>query len=96
MINNSVIRAYNQIEGLTKSIDKISKEGLPKDMQKSKRKEDKRGLLSRSNDMERYNKPREMNKDESIEQQKLVIGYILRIREAFEEVKNGRATNTKS
>jgi hypothetical protein len=96
MINNSVVQAYNQIDSLTKSIDKIAKEGFPKAIKQQKRKDTKGGLLSRSDDMNRYNKPKEMKKDESIEQQKLVIGYILRIREAFEEVKNGRATNTKS
>ena len=96
MINNSVVKAYNQIDSLTKSIDKIAKEGFPKGIKQQKRKETKGGLLSRSDDMKRYNKTKEMPKDESIEEQKLVIGYILRIREAFEEVKNGRATNTKS
>ena len=96
MINNSVIKAYNRIDSFTKNIDKISKEGLPKEMKKKKRMDSKKGLLSRSDDMQKYNQPTSMSTDESINEQKLVIGYVIRIREAFEEVKNGRTTNTKS
>ncbi len=96
MIDNSVIKAYNRIDSFTKSIDKISKEGLPKELKKRKSKEGNKGLLSRSNDMKKYSQPESMSTDESIQQQSLVIGYVIRIREAFEEVKNGRTTNTKS
>jgi len=96
MIDNSVIKAYNRIDSFTKSIDKISKEGLPKELKKRKSKEGNKGLLSRSNDMKKYSQPESMSNDESIIQQSLVIGYVMRIREAFKEVKNGRTTNTKS
>jgi len=96
MIDNSVIKAYNRIDSFTKGIDKISKEGLPKELKKRKSKEGNKGLLSRSNDMKKYSQPEIMSTDESIQQQSLVIGYVIRIREAFEEVKNGRTTNTKS
>tara|TARA_R110002074_G_scaffold211229_1_gene380573 strand:- start:658 stop:948 length:291 start_codon:yes stop_codon:yes gene_type:complete len=96
MIDNSVIKAYNRIDSFTKGIDKISKEGLPKELKKRKSKEGNKGLLSRSNDMQKYNQPTSMSTDESINEQKLVIGYVIRIREAFEEVKNGRTTNTES
>lgn len=96
MINDSVVQAYNRIDSFTKKIDKISKEGIPKEQKKVKSQDSKKGLLSRSDDMNKYNKVEKMSSDESREQQKLVLGYVLRIREAFEEVKNGRATNTKS
>lgn len=96
MINDSVVQAYNRIDSFTKKIDKISKEGIPKEQKKVKRQDSKKGLLSRSDDMNKYNKVEKMSSDESREQQKLVLGYVLRIREAFEEVKNGRATNIKS
>ena len=46
MINNSVVKAYNQIDRLTKTIDKIVKEGFPKGIKQQKRKETKGGLLS--------------------------------------------------
>ena len=36
MIDNSVIKAYNRIDSFTKGIDKISKEGLPKELKKRK------------------------------------------------------------
>ena len=46
-------------------------------------------------DMFKYNKPMTPEADVGQEQQKLVTAYVLRIRQAFKEVKNGR-TNTKS
>ena len=46
--------------------------------------------------MFKYNESEPKDKNADKEQQKLVIAYVVRIRQAFEEVKNGRATNTKS
>ena len=98
MINDSVIQAYDRMDRFTKEIKKISEEGLPKGVGKKekKREDSKKGLLSRSDDMKKYNKTENELSDESRDQQKLVLGYVLKIREAFEEVKNGRTTNIKS
>lgn len=98
MINDSVIQAYNRMDSFTKQIEKFMKDGQPKEGRKKEveRKDSKRGLLSRSDDMRKYNKTENEVSDESRDQQKLVLGYVLKIREAFEEVKNGRNTNTKS
>ena len=52
-------------------------------------------MLSRSDAMNK-NKVEETETDTSSDQQQLlVLGYMMRIKKAFEEVKNGRA-NTKS
>lgn len=98
MINDSVIQAYNRMDSFTKQIEKFMKDGQSKKGRKKEveRKDSKRGLLSRSDDMRKYSKTENEVLDESRDQQKLVLGYVLKIREAFEEVKNGRATNTKS
>ena len=45
--------------------------------------------------MFKYQKDVSTSSDSDKEQQKLVIAYVLRIRQAFKEVENGRA-NTKS
>ena len=46
--------------------------------------------------MFKYNETSTKTDDIDKEQQKLVIAYVLHIRKAFQEVKNGRTTNTKS
>ena len=45
--------------------------------------------------MFKYNNPMTTEADTGQNQQKLVTAYVVRIRQAFKEVKNGR-TNTKS
>jgi len=97
MINNSVSNAYLTINSLSQQVEKAEVEGIPKMAKdKAKNKTDKKGLLSRSREMFKNedNKPMMDNTDK--QQQKLVIAYVLRIRKAFEEVKNARNTDTKS
>tara|TARA_R100001377_G_scaffold16786_1_gene8450 strand:+ start:1106 stop:1402 length:297 start_codon:yes stop_codon:yes gene_type:complete len=97
MINDSVARAYMTIDALSKQVEIAEKEGgLPKSLSQSTSKKNKKGLLSRSKDMFKYNAPETKEGSENREKQKLVIAYVLRIRKAFEEVKNGRATTNKS
>ena len=95
MINNSVSKAYININALSKQVEKADTDGIPKNMDKESKQKKKKGLLSRSNDMIKYQKDVSESSDSDKEQQKLVIAYVLRIRQAFKEVQNGRA-NTKS
>ena len=92
MINNSVLKAYSTVDALTKEVEKVEINGLPKD---SKQKIKKKVLLSRSKETFKYNKIKSSKDDTGNEQQRLVTAYVLTIRRAFEEVKNGR-TNTES
>jgi hypothetical protein len=95
MINGSVAKAYNKMFELTNSLEKAEEEGGIKKPAKKRSTSSKRGLLSRSDDMNK-NKVEETETDTSSDQQQLlVLGYMMRIKKAFEEVKNGRA-NTKS
>ena len=100
MINNSVAIAYSVISNLAEQVEKAEIEGIPKQQKSKMKKESKKGLLSRSDDMNRYNKQTNESSTQkqfsNKQQQKLVIAYMLRIKKAFEEVKNGRTTNTKS
>tara|TARA_R110000744_G_scaffold193403_1_gene312336 strand:+ start:229 stop:516 length:288 start_codon:yes stop_codon:yes gene_type:complete len=95
MINNSVSKAYININALSKQVEKADTDGIPKNMDKESKQKKKKGLLSRSNDMIKYQKDVSESSDSDKEQQKLVIAYVLRIRQAFKEVQNGRA-DTKS
>ena len=95
MINNSVSKAYININALSKQVEKADTDGIPKNIDKESKQKKKRGLLSRSNDMIKYQKDVSESSDSDKEQQKLVIAYVLRIRQAFKEVQNGRA-DTKS
>jgi len=95
MINNSVSKAYININALSKQVEKADADGIPKNIDKESKQKKKKGLLSRSNDMVKYQKDVFESPDSNKEQQKLVIAYVLRIRQAFKEVQNGRA-NTKS
>tara|TARA_R100000951_G_scaffold88618_1_gene76675 strand:+ start:546 stop:836 length:291 start_codon:yes stop_codon:yes gene_type:complete len=96
MINNSVSNAYLNIDSLSKQVEKAEVEGIPKPFKDKAKQINKKGLLSRSREMFKYEdaKPSMDNTDK--QQQKLVIAYVLRIRKAFEEVKNARTTNTES
>ena len=100
MINNSVSIAYSVISNLAEQVEKAEVEGIPKQQKVKTKKEGKKGLLSRSNDMNKYSKQGDTNSNQNDfadkQQQKLVIAYMLRIKKAFEEVKTGRTTNTKS
>lgn len=96
MINNSVSKAYFSISSMSDMVEKAEKEGVPKDVKKISKPSNKKGLLTRSQDMFKYANKTDNKGDISKEQQKLVVAYVLRIRKAFEEVKNGRATSTKS
>jgi len=96
MINNSVSKAYFTIDSLSKKVQKAEIEGVPKNVKPVKNMSNKKGLLARSKEMFKYNESEPKDKNADKEQQKLVIAYVIRIRQAFEEVKNGRATNTKS
>ena len=93
MINNSVSKAYININALSKQIEKADMGDMPK--QKKSKQKSKKGLLSRSKDMFKYENNSSTSPDSDKEQQKLVIAYVLRIRQAFKEVQNGRA-DTKS
>jgi len=95
MINNSVSKAYININALSEQVEKAEIDGIPKQMQKESKQKSKKGLLSRSKDMFKYEKNSSTSPDSDKEQQKLVIAYVLRIRQAFKEVQNGRA-DTKS
>ena len=95
MINNSVSKAYININALSKQVEKADTDGIPKNIDKESKQKKKKGLLSRSNDMIKYQKDVSESSDSDKEQQKLVIAYVLRIRQAFKEVQNGRA-DTKS
>jgi hypothetical protein len=95
MINGSVAKAYNKMFGLAMGLEKAEEEGGIKKPAKKRSTISKRGLLSRSDAMNK-NKVEETETDTSSDQQQLlVLGYMMRIKKAFEEVKNGRA-NTKS
>jgi len=98
MINNSVATAYLTINRLSKQVEKAEVEGIPKTVKDKAKKisTSKKGLLTRSRDMFRNEERLDTKEDITKQQQKLVIAYVLRIRKAFEEVKNGGATNTKS
>jgi len=96
MINNSVSNAYMSINSLAKQVEKAETDGIPKTERKKVKKDSKRGLLSRSREMFENETKRDTMESDTREQQKLVIAYVLRIRKAFEEVKNARNANTKS
>tara|TARA_E500000305_G_C3950088_1_gene201741 strand:- start:226 stop:519 length:294 start_codon:yes stop_codon:yes gene_type:complete len=97
MINNSVSNAYLTINSLSKQVEKAEVEGIPKMAKdKAKKKNDKKGLLSRSREMFKNEEDKPMVDSTDKQQQKLVIAYVLRIRKAFEEVKDARTANTKS
>ena len=76
MINNSVLKAYSTIDVLANKIEKAEVEGLPEEAKQKAKTTRKKGLLSRSKEMFKYN-----NKSSKID--------VLTIRKAFEEVKNG-------
>lgn len=96
MLNDSVIKAYSKIDALTKMVEKAETDGIPKNMKMKQKKSAKKGLLTRSDEMFKYTKGSRKEDEVNIEQQKLVTAYVLHIRKAFEEVKNGRATDIKS
>tara|TARA_R100000995_G_C3458296_1_gene111741 strand:- start:284 stop:577 length:294 start_codon:yes stop_codon:yes gene_type:complete len=97
MINNSVSNAYLTINSLSEQVEKAEVEGIPKMAKdKAKKKNDKKGLLSRSREMFKNEEDKPMVDSTDKQQQKLVIAYVLRIRKAFEEVKDARTANTKS
>jgi len=96
MINNSVSKAYFTISSMSDMLEKAEKEGVPKDVKKISKPSKKKGLLTRSQEMFKYENKIDNKDDISKEQQKLVVAYVLRIKKAFEEVKNGRNTNAKS
>ena len=89
MINNSVLKAYSTIDVLANKIEKAEVEGLPEEAKQKAQKIKKKGLLSRSKEMFKYNKIKSSKDDTGNEQQRLVTAYVLTIRRAFEEVKNG-------
>ena len=97
MLNNSVSNAYLTINSLAQQVEKAEVEGIPKMAKdKAKKKNDKKGLLSRSREMFKNEEDKPMVDSTDKQQQKLVIAYVLRIRKAFEEVKDARTANTKS
>ena len=97
MINNSVSNAYLTINSLSEQVEKAEVEGIPKMAKdKAKKKNDKKGLLSRSREMFKNEEDKPIVDSTDKQQQKLVIAYVLRIRKAFEEVKDARTANTKS
>lgn len=96
MINNSVSKAYFSISSMSDMVEKAEDEGAPKSIKKISKPSNKKGLLTRSQDMFKYENKTDNKDDTSKEQQKLVVAYVLRIKKAFEEVKNGRNANTKS
>ena len=89
MINNSVLKAYSTIDVLANKIEKAEVEGLPKEAKQKAKTTRKKGLLSRSKEMFKYNNKSSEIEDTDKQQQKLVTAYVLTIRKAFEEVKNG-------
>ena len=94
MINDSVSTSYYMIDSLAKQVAKAEKEGLPKNVVRNKKVKKGKGLLARSTDMLKNQvKPSEDNNEDKVNQ-KLVIAYLLRIRQAFEEVRNGRRTTS--
>tara|TARA_R100000935_G_C2780430_1_gene141468 strand:- start:299 stop:586 length:288 start_codon:yes stop_codon:yes gene_type:complete len=95
MINNSVSKAYFAVDEMAKQIERINNKDVDTKDKKQRKKKSKKGLLSRSDDMFKYNNPMTTEADTGQNQQKLVTAYVVRIRQAFKEVKNGR-TNTKS
>lgn len=95
MINNSVSKAYFRVDEMVKQVQQLDDKDSNNQDKKQTKKKSKKGLLSRNEDMFKYNKPMTPEADIGQEQQKLVTAYVLRIRQAFKEVKNGR-TNTKS
>ena len=96
MINNSVATAYMVISNLSDQVEKAEVEGIPKQQKIKMKKDNKKGLLSRSREMFKNEDEKTKSSDTDKQQQKLVIAYVLRIRKAFEEVKNARNTDTKS
>ena len=93
MINQSVLNAYKKIDNIINFVEKGISDKEPKE--KKKQKKQSKGLLTRSSDMGKtVSEPDKINEQE-IDRQKIVVAYVARIREAFKEVKNGRA-NTKS
>ena len=89
MINNSVLKAYSTIDVLANKIEKAEVEGLPEEAKQKAKATRKKGLLSRSKEMFKYNNKSSEIEDTDKQQQKLVTAYVLTIRKAFEEVKNG-------
>jgi|TARA_R110000796_G_scaffold57831_2_gene133442 hypothetical protein len=89
MINNSVLKAYSTIDVLANKIEKAEVEGLPEEAKQKAKTTRKKGLLSRSKEMFKYNNKSSEIEDTDKQQQKLVTAYVLTIRKAFEEVKNG-------
>jgi len=96
MINNSVSTAYAVISNLADQVKKAETEGIPKQQKVKVKKENKKGLLSRSREMFKNEDDKKASSEIDKQQQKLVIAYVLRIRKAFEEVKDARTANTKS
>ena len=96
MINNSVSKAYSTINNLSMQVEKAESDGIPSNITLEKKMTAKKGLLTRSREMFKYNEASMKTDDTDKEQQKLVIAYVLHIRKAFQEVKNGRTTNTES
>jgi len=93
MINNSVLKAYSTIDVLANKIEKAEVEGLPEEAKQKAKTTRKKGLLSRSKEMFKYNNKSSEIEDTDKQQQKLVTAYVLTIRKAFEEVKNGWTRN---
>ena len=93
MINQSVLNAYKKVDNIINFVEgKISDEPSKK---KKPQKKPSKGLLTRSSDMGKTVSEPEKTNEQEIDKQKIVVAYVARIREAFKEVKNGRA-NTKS
>ena len=56
MINNSVSKAYININALSEQVEKSDIDGIPKQIEKQSKQKSKRGLLSRNKDMFKYEK----------------------------------------
>jgi hypothetical protein len=88
MLNNSVSKAYTFMSVL---LNKAENENKKQPNKKSK--PEKKGLLTRNESFPNLKMDEE--DDTESKQQKLVMAYMARIKEAFQEVKDAR-TNTKS
>ena len=63
MINNSVSKAYFSISSMSDMVEKAEDEGAPKSIKKISKPSNKKGLLTRSQDMFKYENKTD-NKDD--------------------------------
>ena len=94
MIQDSVVaKTYVNMAVMAKEIEKAEK-GEGKNASKITAKpSEKKGLLTRNKMFEPRNMEEsdsESEEDISVQQQKLVLGYLMRIRKAFEEAREAR------